>query len=52
MAFARVANISAHENQTVPAHIARRLSRRDGEPDSVVYGITLDTNYHLVDESQ
>ncbi|PCH33009.1 hypothetical protein WOLCODRAFT_63935 [Wolfiporia cocos MD-104 SS10] len=50
MPFARVASVWDHENQTTTFYARNRFSRRDGLP--AVKGITLDTNFHLVNSSQ
>ncbi|KAK7457178.1 hypothetical protein VKT23_010477 [Stygiomarasmius scandens] len=50
-AFARICRNWVHEDQTLPANLARSLRRRDGTtPD--VQGLTLDTDFGAVDPAQ
>ncbi|KAJ7763197.1 hypothetical protein DFH07DRAFT_813093 [Mycena maculata] len=49
--FARVANASVSEDQTIPSSIAARLVRRDGT-QPLVQTLSLDTNFSAVDYSK
>ena len=52
MPFARIASEWNHEDQSVPDDVAKKLRRRDGQSNSTVRGITLDTNFSKVDPNQ
>ncbi|KAF7292379.1 hypothetical protein HMN09_01222000 [Mycena chlorophos] len=50
-AFARIANASDSEDQTLPDELQKRVMRRDGTIPTVK-ALTIDTNWHEVDYSQ
>nr|GAT59939.1 predicted protein [Mycena chlorophos] len=50
-AFARIANASDSDDQTLPDELQKRVMRRDGTIPTVK-ALTIDTNWHEVDYSQ